>query len=206
MSGKMEAVELANFIIDLYPDKGITPMKLQKLAYYAKAWTLVAKKPFIKADFEKWTYGPVNYSIYSVYKKYGSTVIPPNKASCFLDNDKKELLKFILDNYVDYSAFTLSAMTHNEEPWQKTFDNNIIPDKVIYDYYAKQPFAKNFQDGTGHPFHVLKSNTWHSFTLDMDAEEAETFATYPSFQEFQQHSNKANHQFKELLQDVEDLF
>ncbi|MCI5137370.1 MAG: hypothetical protein D3922_02895 [Candidatus Electrothrix sp. AR1] len=39
----VHAIELAQFIIAAYPEKGITPMKLQKLAYYAKSWTLVAQ-------------------------------------------------------------------------------------------------------------------------------------------------------------------
>ena len=202
----MKAVELAKFIIASYPDKSITPMKLQKLAYYAKVWTLVAKQPFLNASFEKWAYGPVNQSVYFAYKKHGASIIPHEEYEANINDEQKELLQFILDNYVDYSAFTLSAMTHNEDPWKETTANAIIHNSAIIAYYAKQPFAKNFpQDQTGKPFHVLQSNNWHSFTLDMDKEEAETFATYPSSEEFHQHGNKASNDFKELLQDINAL-
>lgn len=204
----MKAVDLAKFIIASYPDKSITPMKLQKLAYYAKVWTLVAKQPFIQADFEKWAYGPVNQTVYHAYKKHGAAIIPHEecKAAVIINDKQKELLQFILDNYVDYSAFTLSAMTHSEDPWKETPDNTIIPDSAIIAYYANQPFAKNFtQDLIGKPFHVLQSNNWHSFTLDMDKEEAESFATYLSSEEFHQHGNKASNEFKELLQDINAL-
>ncbi|WP_446008008.1 Panacea domain-containing protein [Candidatus Electrothrix sp.] len=204
----MHALDLAHFIITTYPDKGITPMKLQKLAYYAKSWTLVAKHSFIQADFEKWTYGPVNTLIYNAYKQHGADVIPSGKTTLSISHKQKELLTFILDNYIDYSAFTLSAMTHNEAPWLEAEDNAVISDAAIISYYSNQAFAKNFiklQNADQQPFHVLKSNSWHSFTLDMDAEEAETFAIYPTAEDYQHQSQKANHDFQKLLREIDEL-
>ncbi|MCW5212327.1 DUF4065 domain-containing protein [Desulfobulbus sp. TB] len=204
----MHAIQLAQFIIASYPNKGITPMKLQKLAYYAKSWTLVAGQPFIQADFEKWTYGPVNSLIYNAYKQHGAEVIPPEKEPAIINNKQAKLLKFILDNYVDYSAFTLSAMTHNERPWLDAEENAVISDSAIFAYYSEQPFAKNFSqapNATQQPFHVLKSNSWHSFTLDMDKEEAETFATYPSAEDFHHQREQAGHDFQNLLREVDEL-
>jgi uncharacterized phage-associated protein len=204
----VHALQLAQFIIAAYPDKGITPMKLQKLAYYAKSWTLVAQHPFIQADFEKWTYGPVNASIYNAYKKHGADIIPPGTKPTGISQEQEQLLTFILDNYVDYSAFTLSAMTHNEAPWLNAEESAVITDTAILNYYSNQPFAKNFlklQNATQQPFHVLKSNSWHSFTLDMDKEEAETFATYPTAEDYQHQSQKAKHDFQNLLREIDEL-
>ncbi len=202
----MKPLALAEFILATYPDKNITPMKLQKLAYYAKVWTLVAGESLIEADFEKWLYGPVNTDIYHHYKEHGAAVIEQAGGTFSLDDSSDKLLKFILDNYVDYSAFTLSAMTHSEAPWQETAENDIIPDHVICAYYTNQPFAENFTQGhAGGPFHVLQSHTWHSFTMDMDKEEAETFAVYPSYDEFHQHLAQANDEFKALLKDINKL-
>lgn len=204
------AVELAQFILAAYPDKGITPMKLQKLSYYAKSWILVAQHhPFIQADFEKWSYGPVNVAIYNAYKKHGAEVIPPGIKPAGVSKEQENLLAFILDNYVDYSAFTLSAMTHNEAPWLDAEKNTVISDAAIFFYYSNQPFAKNFikiRNAAQQPFHVLKSNSWHSFTLDMDKEEAETFASYPTAEDYQQQSQKAKHDFQNLLQKIDELF
>ena len=204
----VHAIELAQFIIAVYPDKGITPMKLQKLAYYAKSWTLVAHHPFIQADFEKWAYGPVNASIYNAYKKHGADLIPPGTKPAGISEEQEKLLSFILDNYVDYSAFTLSAMTHNEAPWLDAEENAVINDDAIFAYYSNQPFAKNFlklHNAVQQPFHLLKSNSWHSFTLDMDKEEAETFATYPTAEDYQQQSQKAKHDFQNLLREIDEL-
>ncbi|BCO08790.1 hypothetical protein GF1_11660 [Desulfolithobacter dissulfuricans] len=196
----MNPLELAKFILATYPDKHITPMKLQKLAYYAKVWSLVAGEPFIKAQFVKWAYGPVNQAIYTAFKKYGADPIPSKGIAVNIDQPKEKLLQFILDNYADYSAFALSAMTHSEKPWKETPDNAVITDEAIVAYYSQKPFAKNFtQDYPGKPFYVLQSNTWHSFTLDMDKNEAESFAVYSSYEEFKKLANAAAIDFKNLL-------
>lgn len=175
-------------------------MKLQKLAYYSKVWTLVAGEQWINANFEKWPYGPVNHEIYQAYKVHGSSPIPAIKTTAKLDNAKAELLKFILKNYIDYSAFTLSAMTHNEAPWKNTADGLTISEQAILEYYSKQPFAQNFgRNNAGKPFHVLHSNTWHSFVLDMDKEETAANAAYPSYEKFSKLSDEANSEFKQLV-------
>lgn len=203
----MKDLDLAKFILSHYPDKDITPMKLQKLAFYAKAWTLVANHHFIDAVFEKWDFGPVNSNIYYKYKKYGSSIIPAPKSAKKKQNDHSTLLKFIISNYIDYSAFTLSAMTHNEAPWENTASNEPIPDELIISYYSQQPFAKNFTtlDENNKLFHILKSNVWHSFTLDMDSDEAATFATSPSYDIFSKQSDKAKSEFDQLIDDISDL-
>jgi uncharacterized phage-associated protein len=202
----MKPLELAEFILCTYQNKCITPMKLQKLAYYAKVWTLVAGKDWIDVQFEKWPYGPVNSEIYHNYKKFGACLIAPSKTQTILGEDKVVLLKSILDQYVDYSAFTLSAMTHSEAPWQNTPDNAVISDDKILAYYCKQPFAKNFSNKSDELFHVLHSNTWHSFVLDMDKTEAEKYATYPSVEEFTHDGAKASDEFNKLLQNIDKLF
>lgn len=204
----IHALELAQVILSLYPDQGISPMKLQKLAYYAKVWLLVTQQqPHINAQFKKWAYGPVNQEIYIEYKRYGSEYIPAGGASVHLTESQKEIIKFILDNYVDYSAFALSAMTHNEDPWVQAEANGIITDEAIHTYYSKQLFAKNFatKPGKESPFYVLKSNSWHSFTLDMNTTESEALSFYSSWEELQQQKKKAGDDFKKLLCDFEKM-
>ena len=130
----------------------------------------------------------------------------PEETQVLLSEEEVALLMSILDHYVDYSAFTLSAMTHSEPPWQNTQDNAIISDDKILEYYCKQPFAKNFKNKSGDPFHVLHSNTWHSFVLDMDEKEVEKYTTYPSVEEFTHDGVKASGEFKKLLQNIDNLF
>jgi uncharacterized phage-associated protein len=201
----INALTLAEFILASYPGKGITPMKLQKLAYYTKAWTLVAGKPQVIADFNKWDFGPVNQEIYHAYKSFGGKEILAGQSMYpYITESQKEVLKFILDNYINFSAFTLSAMTHNEEPWLDTPKNSIISDKLILDYYSKQPFAKNFINTVPKKglFHLLQSDAWHAFTLDMDSKEAEAFESFSSYEEFLKQSKKAEKECQEFFKEI----
>ncbi len=201
----IKSLPLAEFILVSYPDKGITPMKLQKLAYYTKVWTLVAGKQVVMADFIKWDFGPVNQDIYQHYKSFGGDVISSKMVEKPSVNEQQEdFFTFILDNYVNFSAFALSAMTHNEDPWVKTPQDAIISDQLIVDYYSKQPFSKNFTntDPKKGPFHLLQSDAWHAFTLDMDPEEAGAFESYPSYDQFLKQSKEAKIEFQAFFKDM----
>jgi uncharacterized phage-associated protein len=201
---QINAAALAEFILISYPDKNITPMKLQKLAYYAKAWALVAGRPCIDAAFERWEYGPVNRSIYLSYRDFSKQSIPtpatPSEQQ--IQGEDAELLKFFLDPYVNQSAVALSAMTHKETPWTDTPPDQVIPDQVIYDYYSKLSFARNFQGKKWNEgkYFILKTNSWYSFTMDMTEEEAENYASYPSYADYLERRKKADENARRFLQ------
>ncbi len=201
----LNALQLAEHILATYPDKNITPMKLQKLAYYTKVWTLVAGSKVVTADFKKWALGPVNQNIYNVYKSHGGNVIKGHfEKKLFLREKEFELVHFILDNYADFSAFSLSAMTHKEGPWVKTPQHAVISDELIISYYSSQPFAKNFYNSEVKkgPFHLIQSDSWHSFTLDMDETEAANFESYPSFEDYKKQSKDAENDSKKFFEDI----
>jgi len=196
---QVNAATLAEFILISYPDKNITPMKLQKLAYYAKVWSLVAGSPCTDALFERWEYGPVNRPIFFSYKEFSKQPIPAPPAPAtpsplHISAENAELLKFILDHYVNHSAVALSAMTHKETPWADTPPNQVISDQAIHDYYSKRSFAKNFQGNSWKEgeYYVLKTNSWYSFTMDMSEEEAETYASYPSYADYLERRKKSD--------------
>lgn len=203
--GKIGVYKLADYILGQYPGKSITPMKLQKLTYYCKVWTLVAGKNMVAADFKKWDYGPVNGFLYQKYQKYGKNVIPPlEETNHGIPSDQECLLKFILDNYVNFSAFALSNMTHSEEPWAKTENNEIISEECIVNYYSSLPFAKNFSKGslTSGPYYLLKSDNWYAFTLDMSQDEAASFESYASYEEYLKLHKKAEEESKDFFHEV----
>lgn len=201
----ISALALAKYILGKYPEKNITPMKLQKLAYYSKVWTLVAGKTILSAQFVKWEYGPVNKPIYHHYKAYGGNAIPAKeKGDVVLSSEQDELLTFILNNYINLSAYELSAMTHNEDPWVKTNQNAVISDDLIVAYYSQLPFAKNFQKSSikQGPFHLLQCENWHSFTLDMNADDVTDFESYSSYDDFLEQSQKAEFESEEFFKEV----
>ena len=194
----MDIITLSNYVVNQFsqqsPD-GITPMKLQKLLYYIKVWTTVAEQELVSADFEHWRYGPVNKAVYDYYKEYGKGVIAPNHLDDIdIKEPETELVDFIVENYIKFDAFTLSSMTHMEEPWKKTPDNKVISNNLIKSYYSKQYFSKNFK-----PFNLSNKEFYplnnHSFTLDMAEEDAEEITKYSSYQAYKDALREAENEF-----------
>jgi uncharacterized phage-associated protein len=194
----MDILALSNYVVRQFsqqsPD-GITPMKLQKLLYYIKVWTLVAGKDVMSANFEHWDYGPVNKEVYEFYKQHGKGRINPALSDNFINESDKTLVNFIVENYLAFDAFTLSIMTHTEEPWKKTERNSIISDELIKSYYLKQHFAKNFQ-----PFDLPNNNFYpldnHSFTIDMTERDAMEITKYPSYKDYKDSLSEAKNGFE----------
>ena len=196
----MDVIALSEYIVRQFshqsPD-GITPMKLQKLLYYIKVWTLVAGYQFVQGNFEHWDYGPVNRQVYNHYKNYGNSAISLSKLDELnISGVEKELVDFILENYISFDAFTLSAMTHTEEPWKKTQSNEPISDELIISYYGQQRFAKNFQpfDLSNNLFYPIEN---YSFVIDMTEKDAQEITEYPSYENYKNALHDAEQDFNE---------
>lgn len=199
----MDIFQLSKYILNQFSEKspnGITPMKLQKLLFYVKAWTLVAGHPLIAEDFENWKYGPVNRDIYNEYKQYGSGKIKVDKQeSLDIISTEKKFIDFIVENYIEFDAFALSEMTHTEEPWKKTTTNEVISNQLIKSYYSQQRFARNFQnslDIDNNPFYPL---TDYSFEMDMSKKDGEEIAQYSSYKDYKKLLEQAANDFELLM-------
>lgn len=126
-------------------DREITPMKLQKLVYYAHAWHLYIKdKPLSLDKFYRWRYGPVVPGLYSEFRGYGSGPITsfgtrPTPANGSMtpvvrkdDVETWKLLRKIWEEYGDMDGIDLSALSHNPKgAWAKTAPDALIPDELI---------------------------------------------------------------------------
>ncbi|HEX8427084.1 Panacea domain-containing protein [Hymenobacter sp.] len=131
------AVAVANYFVRKSLDSGIpvTPMKLVKLVYVAHGWYLgLTGEPLIAEAVQAWKYGPVVPSVYDHFKVYGGAPISEpagtlsaNGQSIYYTISKPELAAFldkIWEEYKDYSAVELSALTHQERtPWFDTWHN-----------------------------------------------------------------------------------
>jgi uncharacterized phage-associated protein len=196
----MDILALSKYIVHQFakqsPDD-ITPMKLQKLLFYVKVWGLIAGYRLVLADFEHWDYGPVNKDIYNHYKQYGKRAIDADESDDFNINlSEKELINFIVENYISFDAFTLSAMTHTEEPWKQTKRNELISDELTISYYSQQRFAKNFKpsfDLSKNPFYPLEN---HSFEIDMSEKDAEEITKYSTYEDYKTALKKAEQDFE----------
>lgn len=98
----------------------VTPLKLQKLLYYAQAWSLVFRgEALFYENIEAWVHGPVVPSIYQRYKQYSYNVLPEQNSINELKADEVEVLDIVLMNYGKKSAKFLEELSHLEYPWLK---------------------------------------------------------------------------------------
>lgn len=103
----------------------MSAMKLQKLVYYAQAWSLVwDDAPLFANRIEAWANGPVVRDLYEVHRGC-FTVDPSFFSKCCagsLTADQTETIDIVLHAYGERSAQWLSDQTHSEEPWQRARD------------------------------------------------------------------------------------
>lgn len=103
----------------------LSPMKLQKLLYFAHGWHLAfIGQPLLNEAIQAWDYGPVVESLYHHTKHFGNrnidTLLPSDNT--IINEDSKKLLNAVWNRYKSFSAIQLSNMTHAEgTPWKKKF-------------------------------------------------------------------------------------
>ena len=164
------AIAVANAFIEKANERGIhdlSPMKLQKLVFFAHSWMLaLSGVPLIKECVKAWKYGPVIDSVYHEFKSYGSRNITSLGTEFEgLDSDDVFDMKYtipkipksdahaiaiidaILDTYGSRSATSLSNLTHEPgSAWAITRSKHrdgeirefIIPDDVIKETTIKK--------------------------------------------------------------------
>lgn len=113
----MSARDVAEYILRSRGE--MTAMKLQKLVYYAQAWSLVWDERVLFNDrIEAWANGPVCRSLYADH--YRQFIVSPGKLMTGepnLDAQARSTIDAVLNFYGDKSAQWLSDLTHLEAPW-----------------------------------------------------------------------------------------
>ena len=100
----------------------MTAMKLQKLVYYAQAWSSVWDDfPLVRDRFEAWTHGPVSPKLYSAHR--GKFMVNVTMFTGLSDDRKltrmqKETIEAVGDFYGERTPDALSALSHHEQPWR----------------------------------------------------------------------------------------
>ncbi|EAF2349116.1 DUF4065 domain-containing protein [Listeria monocytogenes] len=146
------AKDLANWFL---AHESMTPKKLQKMLYYAYAWTLTLtnekeddlRNKLFPDKFEAWVHGPVIPEIYQEYKEYGYTNIPKCESEINIDNkDIESILNQVMSVYGKFDGNELESITHQEEPWISArigygpLDtcNKVIDDVIMYNTYIER--------------------------------------------------------------------
>lgn len=97
----------------------MTAMKLQKLVYYAQAWSLVWDEvPLFKERVEAWANGPVVPDLFAAHRGEFTIAEEPRGKVRNLSKDERETIDAVLRTYGDRSAAWLSDLTHREDPWR----------------------------------------------------------------------------------------
>ena len=119
--------QICNYFIKKAKANGevITNKKVQKLLYYAQAWSVTLRdKTLFDEPVEAWVHGPAIKKVYDRFSQFGRDDIASQYSVAQLvttdiDEDENELLKVIWDNYGKYTAEDLEMLAHSESPWQK---------------------------------------------------------------------------------------
>lgn len=109
----------------------MSAMKLQKLVYYAQAWSLVwDDAPLFREKIQAWANGPVVPQLYQAHKgrfDVRARDLAQGNADALTD-EQKATVDAVLDYYGDKSSQWLSDLTHCEDPWIKA-RRGIRPDE-----------------------------------------------------------------------------
>ncbi len=124
----------------------VSVMKLQKLCYYAQAWSLVWDDyPLFSEEFHAWANGPVCPELfYKTKGKYLVSVDDETGGNGNLTDNQKDTIDKVLEYYGRYDAQWLSQLTQMEEPWRKAREgvpagggcNKIITKESMAMYYG----------------------------------------------------------------------
>ena len=125
----------------------VTTWKLQKLAYYAQAWSLARKGHRLFDDkFEAWANGPVVDTLYQQHRGKNRVADWPTGDESALDKEDLQFIDWIVATYGHFTAETLSRMSHLETPWLVTraglpegaHSREVISDELMQNFYSRQ--------------------------------------------------------------------
>ena len=99
--------------------ESMTHKKLQKMCYYAQAWSYTLRDCPIADDttFEAWVHGPVSPMLYDKYRESGWTLLESDNRELPFDEIEIDLLESIYITYSEMSANEIEALSHSEPPW-----------------------------------------------------------------------------------------
>ncbi|MFD6211205.1 Panacea domain-containing protein [Peribacillus sp. NPDC060253] len=143
--------DVAKYFISLSEERtrlAITPLKLQKLLYYAQAFNLrEGRDTLFPEPIEAWKHGPVVPEIYRAYKEYGYFTIPQidfNNINPITNKPKLypheiETITRVWEQYGHLDGKFLEELTHQEDPWLDTDINEVIEIENIREYFSNEP-------------------------------------------------------------------
>lgn len=128
------ALDVAKFFlskVDRENGDAITQLKLQKLVYYAQAWSAALRnEPIFPEVIQAWINGPVVPEVWAKYREYERTPIPFDEEIDLnlFTSGEIALLEEVWNTYGELSASKLWQLSHQEYPW-KASRAGVAPDE-----------------------------------------------------------------------------
>lgn len=148
----------------------ISPLRLQKLLYYAQGMSLaVLGRPLFLDSIAAWKNGPVVEGVYHKYKEFGARGIEPDPTTPTepLTTTEQQLLRMVWAEYGRYSATHLAEMTHREPAWREA-RGHLPPDAKCDTPLSLDTMARFF----GEKVRALAAkHNWPDPRADWEAEE-----------------------------------
>lgn len=141
---------LADYLLDECRERGevLTPLKLQKLMFYADAWHLALYgKEITDERFQAWVHGPVALSQYHRFKDYRWKPITGEINRPAISKELAAHLDEIIDVFGSETAVALEMMTHQEKPWREARGN--LPDDEPCNNYISKETTQEFYRSLG---------------------------------------------------------
>lgn len=120
----VSALKLADYFLYKGIEEGveITPKKLQKLLYYAQAWSAaINDKKLFEDKIEAWIHGPAIKDVYNAFQEFGGKPIVKKVSDKSIQEIPNEIKLFVDKVWSVYSGFDgnyLEYLTHSESPWK----------------------------------------------------------------------------------------
>ncbi|HWD40202.1 MAG TPA: type II toxin-antitoxin system antitoxin SocA domain-containing protein [Fimbriimonas sp.] len=115
----LSALDVAEYILQKHGR--MSAMKLQKLVYYAQAWSLVWDDvPLFRDEIQAWKEGPVVRALWEKHR--GQFTVSPGEIKRdpkALSKVQRETVDSIIKHYGKHDGLTLSNWTHREDPWNE---------------------------------------------------------------------------------------
>lgn len=132
--------------------RSITPLKLQKLLYFAQGIHLSSNDctPLFEEELLRWAHGSVSVSVYDAYKKYGYFSIP--KILHFNTSHLSETELCTVDNvwkvYGDMDGKFLEELIHQEDPWITTPPKEVITKEKMFNHFKNEKLGNQEARGS----------------------------------------------------------
>lgn len=154
MTSAEKAAEYILYLSGQNAESDVTPLKLQKLLYFAEGLSLAIKgESLFPEELEAWQLGPVVPCVYNEYKYAGRSSIecPADFDGDSIGDDEKSIVKMTLDLYGQYAPWKLVEITHEEPPYieAKNSGGRVINKETMKKFFADlvfQPMSVEEED------------------------------------------------------------